>query len=67
MAQRPPSVWEFVTLGSTMVGCIVGGLVVGLLIDHYARTMPVFTVAGVGVGLVAACLAMYGRVRSFFK
>lgn len=66
MAQRPPSVWELVTLGSMMIGSIVGGLVIGLVVDHYAHTSPAFALVGVGVGLVGAGYGMYARVRRFF-
>lgn len=65
MAQSSPSTWELVTLGSTLLGCIVGGLVIGLLIDHYAGSTPIGALTGVAVGLVSAGFAMYGRMRRF--
>lgn len=50
-----------------MLGCIVGGLVLGLVIDHYAHTFPACTLAGVGLGLFGAGTAMYGQVRKFLS
>ena len=67
MPQGPPSVWQLVTLGGTFVGCLVGGLVIGLLLDRVLQTLPVFTLIGLGVGMVGACLAGYVRIRPFLK
>jgi F0F1-type ATP synthase assembly protein I len=50
-----------------MIGCIVGGLLLGLLVDHFAHTSPACALAGVGVGLIGAGTAMYGQVRRFLK
>lgn len=67
MDRRSPNVWDLITLGSTLVGCVVGGLVIGLLVDSSAHTSPLYTVVGTGVGIVAAGLATYLRMRNFLK
>ena len=67
MAQDSLGIWQLVSLGGALVGCLVGGLVVGLLVDRVVDTLPVFTVIGVAVGMVGACLIGYVRVRDFLK
>lgn len=67
MAQRSPSLRELVFLGSTIVGCIVGGLVIGLLIDHFAGSSPVGVVVGTLAGIAVAALAMYVQMRNFLN
>jgi F0F1-type ATP synthase assembly protein I len=67
MAQDSLGIWQLVSLGGTLLGCLVGGLVIGLLVDRAADTLPVFTVIGVAVGMVSACLIGYVRVREFLK
>jgi F0F1-type ATP synthase assembly protein I len=65
--QRQPTVWDLVTLGTTTVACLVGGLVVGLLVDQHLHTVPVYTLVGLGVGIVGAALITYVRVRKYLN
>lgn len=65
MAQRPVGVWELVTLGATSVGCLVGGLVIGLVLDRRLDSLPLYTLIGLAVGLVLACSISYVRIRQF--
>ena len=67
MAQRQRGLGELIVLGSTLVGSIVGGLIVGLLVDHFAHTMPIFTLVGVALGLISAGSALYIQIRDYLK
>ena len=54
-------------LGGVLVAAVVGGLVLGLLLDAWWGTDPLFALVGVFVGIVVACLAFVGRVRSALR
>ena len=65
MAQRSLGVWELVTLGATNVGCLVGGLVIGLVLDRRLDALPLYTLICLAVGLVLGCTISYVRIRQF--
>jgi len=54
-------------LGGVLVAAVVGGLVLGLLLDAWWGTDPVFALVGVFVGIVVGCLAFFLRVRSALR
>ena len=54
-------------LGGLLVGCVVAGLVIGLLVDSSAGTSPTFTLVGIGVGIVAGGVGFWLTVRSFLR
>lgn len=54
-------------LGGVLVAAVVGGLVVGLLLDKAFGTDPVFALVGVFLGIAAGCLAFFLRVRSALR
>ena len=59
--------WDLVGLGGLLVGAVVGGTVVGLLIDDVAGTTPAFTLAGIGVGILAGGVGFWVRVRAALR
>ncbi|MEP6696892.1 MAG: AtpZ/AtpI family protein [Pseudonocardiales bacterium] len=67
MAQQSLGVWEMVTLGATSVGCLVGGLIVGLALDDHLDTLPAWTLIGLTVGLVGGSAIAYVRIRQFLR
>jgi len=68
MATRPqPGAWDLLTLGATIAGCVVGGVLLGWLVDRAAGTVPVFLLVGLGLGVVAGVLAAYGKIRSYLS
>lgn len=54
-------------LGGVLVAAVVGGLVLGLLLDKWWGTDPVFALAGVLVGIVVGCVVFFLRVRSALR
>ena len=58
---------DLVGLGGLLAGAVVAGTVLGLLIDSLAGTEPLFTVIGVGLGIVAGGVGFWLRVRSALR
>lgn len=54
-------------LGGVLVGCVVAGLVVGLIVDDKAGTSPVFSLVGIALGIVAGGVAFWLKVRSVLR
>jgi F0F1-type ATP synthase assembly protein I len=54
-------------LGGMLAGAVVLGLVLGLLIDHAAGSSPLWTLVGIFVGIIAAGVGFWVRVRSVLK
>ncbi len=54
-------------LGGVLVAAVVGGLVLGLLLDAWWGTEPVFALVGVFLGIAVGCLAFAARVRSALR
>jgi len=67
VAQRGPTTGELIALGSTTVGSVVGGLVIGVLLDRHFQMTPVFTLIGIGLGIVGAALSLIGLFRRLPK
>ena len=44
-------------LGGILVAGVVGGLVIGLLVDEAAGSSPLWTLVGIAVGIVLAVVA----------
>ena len=58
---------DLVGLGGLLAGAVVAGTVLGLLIDSQAGTAPVFTLIGVGLGILAGAVGFWLRVRSALR
>jgi F0F1-type ATP synthase assembly protein I len=50
-----------------LVGCIVTGLVLGLLLDAWWDTSPAFVLAGTALGIIAAGTGFWLRVRDYLR
>jgi F0F1-type ATP synthase assembly protein I len=64
---RPPNIRDFLGIGSVLAGYVAGGLVLGWFADKGLHTLPVFTLIGVAVGLVAAGFYLYSVYQKFSK
>ena len=67
MASGAPSVRDFVGIGSTIAVLVAGGLVLGWFADKRMTTLPLFTLLGLLLGIVAASVYLYRVYRRFSK
>lgn len=58
---------DLLGLGGLLVGAVVGGLVIGLLVDDAAGSTPVGALVGVGLGIVAGGVGFWLRVRAALR
>ena len=54
-------------LGGILVAGVVGGLVIGLLVDEAADSSPLWTLVGIAVGILLAAVAFVRRVRDALR
>ena len=59
--------WDLVGLGGLLAGAVIAGTVVGLLVDDLAGTTPAFTLAGIGLGILAGGVGFWVRVRAALR
>ena len=58
---------DLVGLGGLLAGAVVFCTVLGLVIDDVAGSSPVFTLVGVGLGIVLGGLGFWLRVRAALR
>lgn len=58
---------DLIGLGGLLVGAVVAGTLLGILVDNLADTTPVFTMVGVFLGIAAAGVGFWLRVRSAMR
>ena len=54
-------------LGGMLAGAVVLGLVLGLLADRATGDSPTWTLVGIGLGILAAIVGFWAKVRSVLK
>jgi hypothetical protein len=62
-----PGLRDLLTLGGMLLGCVISGLVAGLLLDSWLGTAPALVLAGTALGIVAAGAGFWFRVRDFLR
>ena len=58
---------DLIGLGGFLVAAVVLCTVLGIVVDRAADTTPVFTMAGVGLGMVAGAVGFWVRVRAALR
>jgi F0F1-type ATP synthase assembly protein I len=58
---------DLLGLGGLLVAAVVGGLVIGLLLDQAVGTSPLFVLLGLLLGVVAGAAGFWVRVRSALR
>jgi F0F1-type ATP synthase assembly protein I len=58
---------DLVGLGGILVAAVVGGMVIGLLVDRSAGTEPTWTLVGIAIGVIAGIAAFVARVRAALR
>jgi F0F1-type ATP synthase assembly protein I len=58
---------DLLGLGGLLAGAVVGGLVLGLLVDDALGTSPAFVLVGIALGIVAGGIGFWIRVRAALR
>jgi F0F1-type ATP synthase assembly protein I len=67
VTQPPPSLREFLGVGSAIAVLVAGGMLLGWFIDSKANTLPIFALVGLAAGMAAAGFYAYSKFRRFMK
>jgi len=65
--QGTRSIWNLLTVGTTLVACIVTGYFLGSVLDKKLGTSPWLVVAGVFLGTAAGFVALFRMVSRNLK
>ncbi|MGH3611064.1 MAG: AtpZ/AtpI family protein [Pseudonocardia sp.] len=60
-----PQLGDLLSLGVTLAGCLVLGFGLGWLVDRPLGTFPGFALAGLALGVVAACVYFYKQFKRY--
>lgn len=58
---------DLIGLGGLLVGAVVGGMVIGYLVDEAAGSEPVGILVGIGLGVLAGAVGFFLRVRAALR
>ena len=58
---------DLVGLGGLLVAAVVGGMVIGLVVDNQAGTTPAGALIGIAVGIAAGAAAFWVRVKAALR
>jgi F0F1-type ATP synthase assembly protein I len=56
--------WKYINLGIMLVAPAIVGLLIGNLIDRGFKTLPVFTVSMLVLGILSGIWSMYKSVKN---
>lgn len=65
MSTSGPELSDLLSMGLTIALCLVAGFGLGWLADLPMETFPAFSLAGLGLGVVAACFYVYKLFKRF--
>lgn len=60
---RPPASLRMIGMGGYIAFCIAGGVLGGHWLDETVKTLPLFTLLGLFLGLIAAFVGLYRMVQ----
>ena len=60
-----PELGDLLSMGITLAGCLVAGFGLGWLVDLPFGTFPAFALAGLALGVAAACFYAYKLFKRF--
>jgi F0F1-type ATP synthase assembly protein I len=60
-----PEIGDLLGMGASIAGLVVAGGGLGWLVDRGFGFFPVGTLVGLALGIIAACLYMYGQFKKF--
>ncbi|MDN5857809.1 MAG: AtpZ/AtpI family protein [Pseudonocardia sp.] len=56
---------DLLAMGGGMAACVVAGFGLGWLVDLFVDSFPGFALAGLGLGIVAACWYVWSILKRF--
>ena len=62
-----PGIRDLLGLGGMLVGCIVAGVAIGLFVDARLGSSPSGVLVGTALGIVAAGVGFWLRVRVYLR
>ncbi|HEU0087823.1 MAG TPA: AtpZ/AtpI family protein [Pseudonocardiaceae bacterium] len=62
-----PDLSTLLGFGLSIAACLVVGLGLGSLADRALDTLPVFTLLGLALGIVATCCYVYAKLKQYLK
>jgi F0F1-type ATP synthase assembly protein I len=62
-----PDLATLLGLGAVTAAILLAGLGLGWVADEAVGTLPAFTLAGLALGVVGACVYIYGQFTKFLK
>ncbi|MGH3911104.1 MAG: hypothetical protein ACRDRM_09775 [Pseudonocardiaceae bacterium] len=62
-----PDLMTLLGLGAVTAAILLVGLGLGWLVDVVVDTLPAFTLVGLALGIVGACIYIYGQFTKFLK
>jgi F0F1-type ATP synthase assembly protein I len=62
-----PDLSTLLGLGVALAAFLVVGLGLGWFVDNLLDSLPVFTLTGLALGIVGACVHTYVQFKKFFK
>ncbi len=62
-----PDLSTLLSFGLTTAGCLVAGLGAGWLADRALDSLPVFTLVGLALGIIATCCYIYAKLKQYLK
>jgi F0F1-type ATP synthase assembly protein I len=62
-----PDLSDLLTFGLSTAACLVAGLALGWLADAALDTLPLFTLIGLALGILATGLYIYATVKKYLK
>lgn len=58
---------DLIGLGGLLAVWVVGGLLVGWLVDEWLGTLPVFILVGIAAGVAAGAVSVWLRLRPYLR
>jgi F0F1-type ATP synthase assembly protein I len=62
-----PDLATLVGFGAVTAAILLVGMGLGWLVDEALDTLPAFTLVGLALGIVGACVYIYGQFSKFLK
>ncbi len=66
-ARDGPGLSDLLAFGLSTAACLVAGLALGWLADAALDTLPLFTLIGLALGILATGLYIYAMLRKYLK